>query len=227
MKRVSTGIKGLDTMLKGGLIAGRTYLVKGCAGAGKTILSTQFLVEGARRGEKVIYVTIEESIDEIVENMKSLDIDVNGIKFVDASPTGESSVFAGMFVDVDVQALKSLLEAKFEEKPPKRLVIDSVTMLRLAKSELEYRRDLLVLMSLLKKYGITSIITSDVYERSIEDYLVSGVIELQTIEFRGRILRGVRITKFRGSDFDENVRPYRIGRGGIEVYADLNLFEKR
>ena len=214
-------------MLKGGLIAGRTYLVKGCAGAGKTILSMQFLADGARRGENVMYVTMEESVDEIVENMESLEIDVSGIEFVDASPTGESSVFTGMFVDADVQALKSLLEAKFEETTPKRLVIDSVTMLRLAKGELEYRRDLLMLMSLLKRYGITSIITSDVYERGVEDYLVSGVIELQTIEFGGKILRGIRITKFRGSDFDENVRPYRIGRGGMEVYADLNLFEKR
>ncbi len=230
MIKIPTGIEGLDRMLRGGLTRGRTYLIKGRPGAGKTILSIQFLLEGLRRGEKVMFVSLTEDVAEIKENMEKLDLDVSGIEFVDASPTGDKTIFGELFFtsfEVDMQGFKSMIEAKFDKSTPDRLAIDPISMLRIStRSEVEYRRDLLILIGLLKRYGVTALLTSDVYENGIEDYLVSGVIELHLMDIKGRTVRGIRISKMRGSDFDEVIRPYRIAKGGIVVYDDLNLFEE-
>jgi len=229
MEKISTGIAGLDRMLKGGLIKGRTYLIKGGPGAGKTILSIQFLLEGVRRGENVLFISLEEGVDEIEENMESLGLDVSGVEFVDSSPAGDKTIFGDILFtsfEVDIQGFKSMLEAKFDRSAPSRLVVDSITMLRVSsKSDIEYRRDLLSLIGILRKLNVTALLTTDINDRNVEDYLVSGVIELLSIESKGRILRGIRISKMRGSDFDETIRPYKIVSGGIEVYGDLSLFE--
>ncbi len=231
MERIPTGVVGLDRMLGGGLIRGRTYLVKGNPGAGKTILSVQFLLNGAERGEDVLFISLAEGVDEIKENMECLGLDVGGIEFVDASPTGDKTIFGDMFFasfDIDTQGFKSMLESRFDGSAPSRLVIDPITMLRIsAKSEIEYRRDLLNLIGMLKRFGVTAILTSEMHDRNVEDYLVSGVIELHLIDVRGKTLRGLRISKMRGTDFDDTIRPYRIVRGGLEVYDDLSLFEER
>ena len=229
--RIPTGIRGLDEMLRGGLIPNRTYLVKGSAGSGKTIFSIQFLLEGAKRGENVIYVTLEESGDEVLENMELLGLNLSLPNFhlIDASPTGDLSIFGDMFFEnlvPDVQGLKSALESKLETIKPSRVVIDPITMLEVAsKSEVEYRREVLSLCTLLRKFNVTTIITTQKIEERAEDFIVSGVFELLTYDFKGRTMRGIRIKKMRGSDFDSTVRPYRIKEGGIEVYFTESMFE--
>jgi KaiC/GvpD/RAD55 family RecA-like ATPase len=227
-KRVSTGIEGLDKMLKGGLVKGRTYLVKGGPGSGKTTLAIQYLIEGARRGERTVYITLEEPIEEIKENMESFGFDLSDIKMIDFSPSGDKSIFNNLLMglEMDTPSLQAVLESEFMSINPTRVVIDSVTMLKVAsKSEFDYRKDFLLLVDMLRKHKVTSILTSEITENSIEDYLVSGVIELHTIDMSGKFLRGVRVVKIRGSGFDETIRPYRITSKGLEVYSDLKLFE--
>ncbi len=229
--RISTGVKGLDEMLRGGLIPNRTYLVKGRAGSGKTIFSIQFLLEGVRRGENVLYITLEESADEVRENMHLIGLKIDDDRFhmIDASPTGDKSIFSDMFFEnlvPDVQGLKSVLEAKLEELKPTRVVIDPITMLEIAsKNEVEYRREILLLFRLLRRFNVTSLVTSQRVDECAEDFMVSGVIELRMMEEKGKILRGIRIKKMRGTPFDENVRPYKIMHGGIEVFWTETLFE--
>ncbi len=228
-KKIPTGIYGLDKMLNGGLVKGRTYLIKGGPGTGKTILSMQFLINGSLNNEKTLYITLEESIEEVKENMNVFGFDLSNIKLVDASPTGNRSIYGDLFLsfDIDVQGFKTMLENEFEKEKPDRLVIDSITMLRVSTgSETEYRRDLLALIGLLKRYDVTALLTSEISKDCcIEDYLVSGVIELHTMNVKGRMMRGIRILKMRGSDFDDTMRPYRITSRGLEVYSDLSLFE--
>jgi len=90
--------------------------------------------------------------------------------------------------------------------------------------ELEYRRTFMAFLKTISKYNATILFTSELGNSDIEEYLVSGVIELKVIEERGKALRGIKIIKFRGSTFDEEIRPYRITNKGIEVYHQEVLF---
>lgn len=225
-KKISTGIEGLDTMLNGGLIKNRTYLIKGGAGAGKTIMSMHFLIEGAKNKENVFYVTLCEAEDEIRENMENLGFDLSGVEIVDFSPTSDK-VNNVINERLDVDTFDILLEDVLSKmKSVDRVVIDPISMIRItSKSEENYRRSLLKLMKTLRDLNATTILTSESISTDVEDFLVNGVIELHTIDVKGKFVRGVRITKIRGSDFDETMRPYKITKRGIEVYPDLSVFE--
>ena len=231
MTRVSTGVEGLDKMLNGGLIPGRSYLVRGGPGSGKTILSMQFLIAGAEAGENGIYVTLEEPMDEIKEDMKSLGINLAAMKNIhtfDASPSSDS-LFADSFfrnLELDLPGFKAVLEEKVKELKPSRIVIDPITILELvSRNEAEYRRDLISLLSLFRSHKITTLLTSEKTGVSSEDYLVSGVIEYVEYEIRGKVLRGIKIRKMRGTKYDDSIRPYRITSKGIKVFSEESLFE--
>ena len=225
-EKISTGIKGLDNMLRGGLIRNRTYLIKGGAGAGKTIMSMHFLVEGAKRGEKVCYVTLCEAEDEVRENMESLGFDLSGVEIIDFSPTGEK-ISEIIDEELDADTFDILIKDVLSKiKPVSRVVVDPISMLKVAsKSEVHYKRHLLKLMRTLRELKATTILITEFTSTDVEDSLVNGVIELRTIETKGKIVRGVRISKFRGSDFDETIRPYKITERGIEVYSDVSVVE--
>ena len=221
-ERVSTGVDGLDEMLRGGLIKNRTYLIKGKPGAGKTILSMHFLTKGAERNERVAYVTLEEPEDEVRENMKVLGFDLSNVKIVDLSPTSDHPIFMDLIEDkIDVRTLDLIISDLVGDVD--RLVIDPITMLRVASSDFDYRASLLRLNRTFKNLKATTILTCNVSD--VEDSLVSGIIELHTIDVKGRSIRGLKIVKMKGSDFDNTIRPYRITCRGIEVYSDLNIFE--
>jgi len=132
--RISTGIAGLDKMLNGGLISNKLYLIKGGPGTGKTTLSTHFTMEGLKNGEVVMYITLGESKEEIKEEMSvfGFEFDEDKVMFIDASPTGDSTIFGDMyFTDLvpDIHGFKAVLEHKLEENRPKRVVVDPITML--------------------------------------------------------------------------------------------------
>ncbi len=231
MGKISTGIRGLDEMLGGGLIPGRTYLVKGGPGAGKTTFAIQFLMEGVKKGENVLYVTLEEPLVTLVEDMRKLGFDLNHPKFngIDATPVTEKThLFAGAFYEEfgeSFERLTTAIREKVEVEKYQRVAIDPLTMLKLTvKNELEYRKTFIGFLKALSKLGATVVITSDLRTSDIEEYLTSGVIELRTIEAGGKILRGIMVKKFRGSPFDEQIRPYRITDNGIEVYHTESLF---
>ncbi|RLF77512.1 ATPase [Thermococci archaeon] len=231
MVRISTGVKGLDKMLNGGLIPGRAYLIKGGPGTGKTTLTIQFLMEGAQNGEKCLYITFEEPVSTLKEDMRNFGFDLEhpNIKLIDATPVGEKkTIFADVLYEEFATSFEKLTRTISEElKTEKysRIVIDPITMLKLTiVDELEYRRTFMAFLKTISKYNATIIFTSEIKATDVEEYLVSGVIELRTIEERGKTLRGIKIIKFRGSTFDEEVRPYRITNKGIEVYHKEVLF---
>ncbi|WP_457754409.1 RAD55 family ATPase [Thermococcus sp.] len=230
MTRISTGVKGLDKMLNGGLIPGRAYLVKGGPGSGKTTLCIHFLMEGVKRGEKVLYITLEEPMDILKEDMREMGFDVDNPLFVgiDATPVKEKrSIFEGMHYEEFAKGFNELIRAikeRLEGEEFTRVVIDPITMIKLTmKDELEYRRTFLGFLKEIAKYNVTLLITSEIYEMGIEDYLVSGVIELRTFEVGGKTIKGIKVVKFRGSDFDETIRPYKITSNGIEVYSEETI----
>ncbi|ASJ03018.1 ATPase [Thermococcus profundus] len=231
MSRISTGIEGLDEMLNGGLIPGRAYLVKGGPGAGKTTLAMHFLMDGVKKGEKCLYVSLEEPVSSLKEDMRNFGFDLENpnIKLVDATPVGEKrSIFADVFYEDFAVSFEKLTRAIIQElKAEKysRVVIDPITMLKLTiKDELEYRRTFMSFLKVVASHGATVIFTSELAESDVEEYLVSGVIEMNVIEGRGKPLRGIKIRKFRGSSFDEETRPYKITDRGIVVYSRESIF---
>ncbi len=232
MERIKTGISGLDEMLNGGLISGRPYIVTGSPGAGKTILGMQFLMEGAKNRERGMYISLEESGEELTENMSVFGWNLHSIKIIDtAHELGGDKwlIKADTIVSKPEFSLVNLMRVMRERMQiykPKRLVIDSLTSVKmLYEKEYDMRRGLLSLMNFLLRSKATSLLTSTSTSGSMEESLASGVIKLHMIESRGEILNAISIVKIRGSDFDKHIRPMKITNEGIVVFPNETIFE--
>ena len=223
VERVSTGVPGLDMMLKGGLIPRRVYLVKGSPGTGKTTLAMHFAMAGVMRGEDVLYVTLEEPAENIREDFGRMGFPINNPHFVliDATPSVEKYVLIEDFFDTFAKNLEKLTDAiveRFRDIKYSRVIVDPITMLKIASSkELDYRRAFLTFVKSMIRLGTTVLITSEMEKTDIEEYLVNGVIELRTVEVNNRLVRTIRIKKFRGSDFDHAVRTFELTDRGMVV----------
>jgi KaiC/GvpD/RAD55 family RecA-like ATPase len=223
--RVSTGVPGLDKMLRGGLIPGRVYLVKGSPGTGKTTLAMHFAMAGVNNGEDVLYVTLEEPAENIKEDFGRMGFPVMNPHFVliDATPSVEKYVLLEDFFNTFAKNLEKLTDAiieRFREVRYSRIVVDPITMLKVASShELDYRRAFLAFVKSMMHLKATVLITSEVEKTDIEEYLVNGVIELKAIEVDNRLMRTIRIKKFRGSGFDHVVREFELTDKGMVVHS--------
>ncbi|ASJ07090.1 RAD55 family ATPase [Thermococcus pacificus] len=226
IQRISTGIQGLDVMLQGGLIPGRVYLVKGAPGTGKTTLAMHFAMAGVENGEDVLYVTIEEPAENLKVDMSKLGFNLRDPRFslIDATPTAERYVLITDFFEEfagNIEKMTDAIKRQFQERNYTRVVIDPITMLKLtATKEIDYRKAFLSFIKSMMRLRATVLLTSELEKTDIEEYLVSGVIELKAFNAGGRLTRGVRIIKFRGSSFDGTIRPYEITDRGIVVYHD-------
>jgi len=225
MTRVSTGVPGLDEMLRGGLLPGRVYLVKGEPGTGKTTLAMHFAMAGVLNGEDVLYLTLEEPAENIREDFGRMEFPVSDPHFmlIDATPSVEKYVLLEDFFDTFAKNLEKLTNAIIErsrEVRYSRIVVDPITMLKIASShEFDYRRAFLAFVKSMMRLKATVLITSEVERTDIEEYLVSGVIELRAIEVDNRLMRTIRIRKFRGSDFDHVVRKFELTDRGMVVHS--------
>ena len=222
-ERVSTGIGGLDTMLKGGLIPRRPYLLIGGPGSGKTILGMQFLWDGLMKGEPVLYVTLEEPFDELRQNMVPFGWDTRKIRILDLSPESRR--------EEDLKNLDFMeeeLAMELRQEKHRRVVLDSTTTIRLLEgNDLDSRRRILSLMRVLKDAETTSIMICEAIgdEVPMESFLARGVIRIRTSIRSGERLRALQIDKMRGTDFDEHIRPMQISAKGIKVDPDEVAFD--
>ncbi len=224
--RISTGVPGLDEMLHGGLIPGRVYLVKGAPGTGKTTLAMHFAMAGLARGEKVLYVTLEEPVENLRQDMPKLGFNLDDPNFIliDATPSTDTYVLMDSMFESFAKGFNKMLETvknQYLSLHFHRLIIDPLTMVKLTtKEEIEYRRLFLEFVKTMHRLRVTTLLTSEMEKCDVEEYLVHGVIELRRFEMDGRVARGIRITKFRGSDFDDALRPYAITERGLTVNTD-------
>jgi KaiC/GvpD/RAD55 family RecA-like ATPase len=233
MERVSTGVEGLDDMLKGGVIAGRTYLVTGGPGAGKTIMCMQYLMDGVKKNERGLYVALEEQAQQLKEDMAPFGWDLNRIKILDTMQDMASGVWALKATGVISKPefnLKSLVETLrniIVQFKPKRIVIDSVTSIKiLYDSKTEARRELLGFINFLESTGCTTLLTSELEgsDFQMEEFLTSGVLKLHMIESDGEKVSAVSIQKLRGSSFDKHIRPMKITDNGLVVFPNESVF---
>lgn len=233
--RVATGVAGLDAILGGGLPRDRLYLIQGDPGVGKTTLALQFLLEGQRLGESGLYVTLGETREELVDVAASHNWKLDGIDIFEIS-TGDSD--AGLHgsdesydvfhpSEIELGEVMRTLIGEAERVNPKRVVIDSLSELRLlARDPLRFRRQMLALKHFFVGRGATVLLLDAISAEKIGDLqsntLVHGVLLLeQTVPPFGSKRRRLNIAKLRGVRFDDGYHDYKIETGGLRVFPRL------
>jgi circadian clock protein KaiC len=231
-----TGIAGLDDILNGGLSAGRLYLVEGVPGSGKTTLAMQFLIEGARLGETVLYVTLSETAEELKSVADSHGWDISGVSVRELLPPEDALESEEQYTmyhpsEVELAATTKLILEDVHRLKPSRVVFDSLSELRLvAGNPLRYRRQILALKQFFTGRKCTVMLlddltaTQDLHVQSI----AHGVILLQHLSPEyGAERRRLRVIKYRGSEFRGGYHDYLIRKGGLIVFPRLVAAEHR
>lgn len=235
--RASTGIIGLDDIMNGGFIPNRLYLVEGMPGSGKTTLAFQFLLEGVQQGEPVLYVTLSETEEEIQAVASSHEWNLEGVSIRELIPTADAlqpgeqyTVFHPSEVELS-DTTKRILD-DVERIKPKRLVLDSLSELRLlAGNPLRYRRQILALKQYFAGKRCTVLLLDDLtaveHDLQVQSIAHGSLLLEHSMPAFGSVRRRLSVTKYRGSDFRGGYHDYAIRRGGLDVFPRLIAAEHR
>jgi circadian clock protein KaiC len=229
--RISTGSKGLDSILGGGLDQNRMYLYEGRPGTGKTTLALQFLLAGARLGERVLYISLSETVEELRLVAKRHGWSLDGIDVFELvppettlDPQRELTVLHP--AELELSETTQLVFDRVEKLNATRVVFDSLSELRLlAQSPLRYRRQVLGLKHFFASRQCTVILLDDLTSSGDDMQLHSishGVVLLEQLAIEyGAERRRLRIVKMRGIEFSGGYHDFVIRRGGLEVFPRL------
>jgi circadian clock protein KaiC len=231
--RQTTGIAGLDEILNGGLPSDRLYVVEGDPGSGKTTLALQFLREGARLGQRVLYVTLSETLDELTDVALSHNWTLDGIDLIELSSLSEQLEEEANYTvyhpsDVELGETVKRIRAEVERLNPERVALDSVSELKiLSQTSVRYRREILGLKQFFVGRKCTVLVLDDRTAPHGEQQLQSiahGVIRLER-EGReyGTTRRQVHVVKMRGVRFREGQHDFVVRTGGLELYPRLSF----
>ncbi|HEX7191768.1 MAG TPA: ATPase domain-containing protein, partial [Thermoanaerobaculia bacterium] len=214
----ATGIEGLDRILNGGFPRNHVYLVQGDPGVGKTTLSLQFLIEGARAGEKGLYITMSESEQDLRAVAKSHGWDLGPIQIIEHlvgedELADDSTIFQASEIELG-PAVRTMLDEIVRIKPD-RVVLDSLSEIRLlAQSSLRYRKQILALKQFFDGRKITALLlddrTSEVKDMQLQS-VPHGVVELERYTPNyGISRRRMQIVKVRGLQFRAGYHDFNI-----------------
>ncbi len=236
LQKCTTGIEGFDAITAGGLPSGRTTLLVGGPGSGKTIFALKFLVHGAAIGDEPgLFVAFEESADRIVANAEGFGWNLAALRdkeliFIDAQPSPDL-VQSG---DFDLGGMLAVLGAQASKFGVRRIVLDALdVVLALLPDEAAKRRELYRLHAWLLEQELTCVITaksggdtgSPNREPSFSylQFMVDCAVVLKHQVITGISQRNLRVQKYRGSSFDENESPFLIGKSGFEISVSQPL----
>lgn len=230
--KARTGVAGLDEILNGGLMRGRVYLLEGSPGTGKTTVALQFLLDGARAGEKGLYITLSETAEELHETAASHGWDLGKpVEVVELVPP-ESLLDADQqqtllySSDLELGETTKLMFEAIERSNPVRIVIDSLSEIRLlSQSSLRYRRQILAFKHYFARYGATVLLLDDLTTEATDKTVHSvahGVIHLEMVApVYGAERRRITVTKYRGQALRGGYHDFTIVAGGLQVFPRL------
>ena len=231
-ERVPTGIAGLDEVLGGGLPKGHIYLVEGESGAGKSTMGLHFVLEGRRRGERTLWITLSETERELHEAAKSHGWHLDGVDVLNLVVSQEvlkSEEKYSFFSPADVEfndTTRAILAA-VERIRPSRVVFDPFSDIRhLVRDTLRYRRQILALRDFFSEHGCTVLLMQEMTRGTVGDIqaeaLTHGYLTLHqdSPEYGGQ-RRRLRVHKMRGIPFRDGYHDFAIHTGGIRVYPRL------
>jgi len=226
LARVDTGVAGLDEVLQGGLIDGRSYLVRGQPGSGKTVLGLHFVSAGAAAGERSLFINLEEDEADVRANAASLGFDLDGVDVLDLSPSSDFfaedqsySVFGAEEVEGD--DLTERIAERVAERDPDRVFVDPVTQFRyLTSDQYQFRKQIISFTRFLEEHDATVLFTSQTTTDSPDDdlqFMSDGIVELAYENDRRRLT----VPKFRGSDKRAGPHGLDIRGDGMHVFPQL------
>jgi circadian clock protein KaiC len=230
LEPINTGIAELDELLHGGYIRGRTYLVQGVSGTGKSLLGQHFLEAGIENGETVVYIHGEESEADIVLNAAQLSIDISDAEFLDIGPGTDffaEDISYDLVETAEVESERFTKDIKevIDSVDPDRLLIDPITQLQyVERDEYQYRKRLQSLIRFLRDRRVTTVATRTVsrgvpHGSSYDDFesLSDGVVNLYLDESERRIA----VPKHRGLGQVDGTHGLEIRDNGIEIYPQI------
>ena len=230
--KCDTGVPGLDDVVGGGLPGRRIYLIEGAPGSGKTTLALQFLLTGAKAGEKVLYISLSETRDEIEEVARSHGWSLDEIEMVELAAIDEQLALEAQNTlfhpsEVELSETTRLLLEAVDRVGPTRVAFDSLSELRLlSQTSLRYRRQILAFKQYFAAKDCTSLLLND---GTVDDgsgahvqSLAHGVITLEQLspEF-GAERRRLLVRKIRGTTYRGGYHDFVIQRGGLKVFPRL------
>jgi circadian clock protein KaiC len=230
--QAATGVSGLDDVLQGGLSRGHLFLLEGEPGAGKTTIALQFLLEGAKAGEKSLYITLSETEAELRGGAAShgwtLGPEISVFELIPPESLLNSEQQQSLLYSSDLElgeTTQQIFDA-VERIKPSRVILDSLSEIRLlAQSSLRYRRQILAIKHYFARYGATVIMLDDLTAEADDKTVHSvahGVIRLEELApAYGAERRRLRVLKYRGQRYRGGFHDFTITRGGVNVFPRL------
>lgn len=227
VEKISSGIEGLDEIMMGGLLPGCSYLLRGGPGTGKTTIGLQFLKESAHTGENALFISLEQTEEQIRETARKLNINISEVSFLDLSPNSEFfsesqsyDIFSS--AEVEREPMTQRIVTEIERLLPRRVFLDPLTQFRyLSSDRFQFHKQILSLFRFMSEKGATILVSSE-SNPEVPDYdiqfLVHAIIDLE----RDDDSRTLSIIKYRDSDYISGSHSYRLTDNGAEVYPKLN-----